>query len=145
MTYYLEDVTEKIGLWSNKDPVRPNLNIEFRTQSGRKVFGLHNDSGEFKSFICISRVTEVPKSESELEEYTSESGDIIIPYSVWSYERGAGKEIVSRVLDIARQDVSISRVVTLSPKTDMARKFHLKNNAIELSVNDTTVNFEYLL
>ena len=31
----------------------------------------------------------------------------------------------------------------MSPLTDMARNFHLKNGAKELQVNDTTQNFEY--
>ena len=37
----------------------------------------------------------------------------------------------------------LSRLVTLSPLTDMARKFHLKNGAKEVQVNLTTQNFEY--
>ena len=145
MAYYIDDVTDKVDLWFNKDPVRPELDIKFRTHKGRSVFGLHNEQGEFKSFICISRTVDIPKDTKELEEYTSESGSVVVPYSVWSYERGAGREVVNRILSIASEDDSISRVVTLSPKTDMARKFHIKNKAIELSVNDTTVNFEYLL
>jgi len=37
----------------------------------------------------------------------------------------------------------LNRLVTLSPLTDMARKFHLKNGAKEVQVNLTTQNFEY--
>ena len=37
----------------------------------------------------------------------------------------------------------IDRLITLSPLTDMARKFHLKNGAKEVQVNLTTQNFEY--
>ena len=37
----------------------------------------------------------------------------------------------------------IKRFVTLSPKTEMAKKFHLRNGATELQENETTVNFEY--
>ena len=37
----------------------------------------------------------------------------------------------------------LNRLVTLSPLTDMARKFHLSNGAIEVSVNETSQNFEY--
>jgi hypothetical protein len=33
--------------------------------------------------------------------------------------------------------------VTLSPKTDMARKFHLKNGAKIFRENEETVNYEY--
>ena len=37
----------------------------------------------------------------------------------------------------------LHRLVTLSPLTDMARNFHLKNGAKELQVNETSQNFEY--
>ena len=37
----------------------------------------------------------------------------------------------------------LNRLVTLSPLTDMARNFHLKNGAKELQVNETSQNFEY--
>ncbi len=37
----------------------------------------------------------------------------------------------------------LNRLVTLSPLTDMARKFHLKNGAKEISINEETQNFEY--
>ena len=37
----------------------------------------------------------------------------------------------------------LTRLVTLSPMTDMARRFHTKNGAKELRVNKDTVNYEY--
>ena len=37
----------------------------------------------------------------------------------------------------------MNRLVTLSPLTDMARNFHLKNGAKELQVNEKSQNFEY--
>ena len=37
----------------------------------------------------------------------------------------------------------IDTYVTLSPKTEMARRFHLKNGARELRENSTTVNYIY--
>ena len=39
----------------------------------------------------------------------------------------------------------LNRLVTLSPLTDMARKFHLRNGAKELQVNETSQNFEYTI
>ena len=35
------------------------------------------------------------------------------------------------------------RVVTLSPLTDMARRFHLKNGAKEIATGLVAANFEY--
>jgi hypothetical protein len=37
----------------------------------------------------------------------------------------------------------IKRFVTLSPKTDMARRFHTRNGAIVFRDNPETVNYEY--
>ena len=38
----------------------------------------------------------------------------------------------------------LNRLVTLSPLTEMATKFHLRNKAKIISVNEETQNFEYL-
>jgi hypothetical protein len=75
---------------------------------------------------------------------TSVYGTIAVPYTVWSYQKGAGREIINQVLSLMENHETVTRVVTLSPLTDMARKFHLRNNAIQLQVNETTANFEYL-
>ena len=37
----------------------------------------------------------------------------------------------------------LNRLVTLSPLTKMARDFHIRNGAGEISVNEDTQNFEY--
>jgi hypothetical protein len=37
----------------------------------------------------------------------------------------------------------VTTYVTLSPKTEMARKFHLKNGAEVFQENETTVNYLY--
>ena len=37
----------------------------------------------------------------------------------------------------------LNRLVTLSPLTEMATKFHLRNGAKLLHINETTQNFEY--
>ena len=44
---------------------------------------------------------------------------------------------------MVKKSSNLNRLVTLSPLTDMARNFHLKNGAKELQVNETTQNFEY--
>ncbi len=145
MKYTLENVTENIDLWFNKDPVRPELGVEFKTKVGREVFGLKDESGEYKAFLCMARTDDIPVSITGLDTLTSFSGKIAVPYSVWSYQKGAGREIINQVLALMRRAKSIKRVVTLSPLTDMARKFHLRNDAYELQVNEFTANFEYLL
>jgi hypothetical protein len=65
-------------------------------------------------------------------------------YTVWSYDKGAGREVVFAVTDWIKQNMpEVDRFVTLSPPTEMARKFHTRNGAVELQHNGETVNFEY--
>jgi hypothetical protein len=44
---------------------------------------------------------------------------------------------------IKEQFPTVTRFVTLSPKTEMARRFHHKNGAVTLRENEDTVNYEY--
>lgn len=141
--YVLKDVSNEPKLWSGKDPVAPSLSDSFRTSSGRKVFSLSSPKGDCAAFICIARLSTIPYRMECLEDYCDPAGSIAVPYSVWSNSPGAGTEIISRVLLAAGEDPDIKRIITLSPKTNMAKTFHLKNGAIELRVNDRFVNFEY--
>jgi hypothetical protein len=144
MKYTLENVTENIKAWFNKDPVRPELNVAFRTKEGREVFGLKDESGDFKAFLCLSYTVGVPTTVEELDYLTTIDGRIAVPYTVWSYQKGAGKEIINQVASLMKTRKAVTRIVTLSPLTEMAREFHLRNNAIELQANEITANFEYL-
>ncbi len=139
----LENVTLMPELWSTGDPVRPELNVKFKTAAGRTVYGLKTSTGEYVAFCCVARTIDVPKDIMELSEMTSGIGTILVPYTVWSLRRGAGKTIIKKLLSSVREHSLATRVVTLSPTTDMARRFHLKNGAEEISTNIASANFEY--
>ena len=132
------------GVIESDDPVCPELSNKFRTEKGRGIYALRDNRG-IKSFICIAFTNDIPTTIEELDSLSSPDGHIIVPYTVWSNERGAGREIINKVLAIARRLDRVFRVVTLSPTTDMAKKFHLRNNAVEIQRNKATVNFEYKL
>ena len=70
-------------------------------------------------------------------------GKIAIAYTVWSNKKGGGKLIVKEVFKMIKKSNHLNRLVTLSPLTEMARNFHLRNGAKLLQVNDKTQNFEY--
>ena len=70
-------------------------------------------------------------------------GSVAIAYTVWAKKKGGGKHMVNEVYKMIKESSNLNRLVTLSPLTDMARKFHLKNGAKEVQVNLTTQNFEY--
>ena len=145
MNYTLENVTDNVDAWFNKDPVRPELGVEFKREVGRAVFGLKDESGEYKAFLCMARTIDVPIDTTGLDTLTSMFGEIAVPYSVWSYQKGAGREIINQVLTLMQRAKTVSRVITLSPLTDMARNFHIRNGAVEIQRNEDTVNFEYLI
>ena len=139
---FLENLTSDIDKWTGQDPVRPELSDEFRTSKGREVFGLR-DEEDYKSFLCVAYTTDIPRDVAELDELSEVNANIAVPYAVWSHQRGAGREIVLQVSSFVRENRGVERVITLSPMTEMAHKFHVRNGATEIQVNETTTNFEY--
>ena len=58
-------------------------------------------------------------------------------------KKGGGKLIVNEVFKKIKRSNHLNRLVTLSPLTEMATKFHSKNGAKLLQVNENSQNFEY--
>ena len=132
----------------SEDPVRPELTLDWRVSNGRKIFGLKYED-DIEGIICIAFTNDVPHSVKELDmmselAHLKNEKNVAIAYTVWSRKRGAGKEIINKVLEYAKKQ-GIERVITLSPLTPMATHFHIRNGAKQISINDTTQNFEYEL
>ena len=138
---------------TNDDPVRPELSNDFRTSYGRKIFGVKYQN-EIHAVMCFAFTNEIPKTVNELDQFSKDAflqsaqrdqnvGKIAIAYTVWSKKKGGGKLIVKEVYKMIKKSNHLNRLVTLSPLTEMARKFHLRNGATELQVNKETQNFEY--
>ena len=138
---------------TSKDPVRPELDNDFRTSYGRKIYGVKYKD-EIHAVMCFAFTNEIPKTVKELDLLSKDAflqsaqrsqkiGKIAIAYTVWSTKKGGGKLIVKEVFKIIKKSNHLNRLVTLSPLTDMARKFHLRNGAEEIQVNESTQNFEY--
>ena len=136
-----------------EDPVRPELDVEFRRSYGRKIYGVKYDK-EICSIMCFGFTNEIPKSVKELDLMTRDAylksaqrdqriGQIAIAYTIWSKKKGGGKLIVKEVFKLIKKSNHLNRLITLSPLTEMARNFHLSNGAEELQVNEKTQNFEY--
>ena len=137
----------------SRDPVRPELDIVFRTSYGRKIYGVKYKE-EIHAVMCFAFTDKIPKTVKELDLLSKDAflqsaqrsqkiGKIAIAYTVWSTKKGGGKLIVKEVFKVIKKSNHLNRLVTLSPLTEMARNFHLRNGAIELQVNETTQNFEY--
>jgi len=126
------------------DPVRPHISKADRLSDGRQVFVLEND-GRIAAVICVAYTNAIPKDEFELAAYNAFDGSCAIFYTVWSYEKGAGREIIERVSNHLMKRGWIKRYVTLSPLTEMAEKFHLRNGAELIYRGETCQNFEYFM
>ena len=132
----------------SEDPVRPDLTLGWRITPGRKIFGLQYDN-EIEGIICLAFTNDIPTTVKEMDmmselAHIKNEKNIAIAYTVWSRKRGAGKEIINKVLEHAKQ-IGIQRVVTLSPLTPMATHFHIRNGAKQININEETQNFEYEL
>ena len=138
---------------TDEDPVRPELDNSFRRSYGRKIFGVKY-GGEIHAVMCFAYTNKIPKDVNELDKLSHDAylqsaqrdqniGKIAIAYTVWSKKKGGGKLIVKEVFKKIKKSNHLDRLVTLSPLTEMATKFHSKNGAKLLQVNETTQNFEY--
>ncbi len=137
----------------SEDPVRPELDNDFRTGYGRKIFGVKYKK-EIHAVMCFAYTNQIPTSVEELEKMSTDAflqstmrgqnvGKIAIAYTVWSKKKGGGKLIVKEVYKKIKKSNHLNRLVTLSPLTEMASKFHSRNGAKLIQVNETTQNFEY--
>ena len=138
---------------TSEDPIRPELDNNFRSSYGRKIFGVKY-KGEIHAVMCFAYTNEVPKSVEELDKFSHDAflqsamrdqkvGQLAIAYTVWSKKKGGGKLIVKEVFKQIKKSNHLNRLVTLSPLTKMATKFHTKNGAKLLQINETSQNFEY--
>jgi len=140
------DVTE--------DPVRPELSVEFRKSDGKRILGLRDEDGDTAAIICLAFTNDVPASVEEMALMAHDAynqsilrgglvGKIAIAYTVWARKKGGGKHILNEVYKKFKREHHIERLITLSPLTEMAERFHIKNGAKLLRKNEHTQNFEY--
>ena len=80
-----------------EDPVRPELDLEFRTSFGRKIFGVKYKK-EICAIMCFGFTNEIPKTVEELDLMTRDAylqsamrdqnvGKIAVAYTVWSKKK----------------------------------------------------------
>ena len=147
------EIVELPNCNTTEDPVRPELDNDFRTSFGRKIYGVKYQD-EIHAVMCFAFTNSIPKTVEELDMMSKDAylqsinrdfkvGQIAIAYTVWSKKRGGGRLIVKEVFKKIKKTNHLNRLVTLSPLTEMARNFHLRNGAQELSINEKTQNFEY--
>ena len=126
------------------DPVRPELDNEFRISNGRKIFGLKYNN-EIEGVVCIAFTNELPATVKELDlmSVSEKDSQIAIAYTLWSLKKGAGKKIMKELLKYMKQQNNIDSIMTLSPLTPIATHYHIRNGAKLIKINPTTQNFQY--
>ena len=128
----------------SEDPVRPHLQ-DFKQAQHNENYAWEVE-GETQAVICVSYTDIVPTSEHDLREHYGPSCDkqVAVFYTVWSYSKGAGATLVLEVFKYLKQTKPhLKRFVTLSPLTEMARRFHIKNGAKFINKHAKAQNFEY--
>ena len=141
MLFFITDPKDPLLDYIKDDPVRPEIPKEFRVGSNRFVAAMADEKPQ--AIVCVNLLDFVPSSVNELGEAVEEVNTAVF-YTIWSYAPGAGRELLMRTVEeIKERFPTIKRFVTLSPKTEMARKFHHKNGATTLRENPESVNYEY--
>lgn len=127
------------------DPVRPDIPIDFRVSEGCSVYVLLDDEySKPQAVVCVAHKSTVPHNVLELALVEDSPATVAVFYTIWSYQPGAGRRLIQEAQKSIRAEFkNITTFVTLSPPTEMARIFHLRNGAGVLSVNPDTVNYIY--
>ena len=142
MLTFITEITDPLIKFVKDDPVRPEIPTEFRVSPNRFISSIV-EGEDPQAMVCVSLCDQVPASVAELAADALQPTTAIF-YTIWSYAPGAGQKLLRETVDrIREQFPNITRFVTLSPKTEMARKFHLKNGAEIFRENEDTVNYEY--
>ena len=153
-TLRLADSLKAIELCEN-DPVRPNIPIGWRVAKGsREVYYIESPGPESPTFqtdsvLCLAYLNDIPINEDELLSF-SHGNKFAIFYTVWSNTKGMGRQIIMDTMKLIRDknihnwDKWDIRYVTMSPKTKMAKNFHLRNGAELLQENPLTYNLSLI-
>jgi len=127
------------------DPVRVEIPIDHRINEDAEIYALWNDR-ELGAITCVSYTEGIPGSVEEMYSLSSPFMDTVVFYTIWSYTKGSGRElIINASKHILEEHPTIKNIVTLSPKTEMAEKFHIRNGAWHFRENPDTINYAYKL
>jgi len=142
MLTFIKDLSNALLDFIKDDPVRPEISKDFRVSNGRMVAALVEEEKP-EAMVCVSFHDFVPENVNDLNT-THVVPTTAVFYTIWSYKAGKGKELlIQAVKEIQKQHPTVTRFVTLSPKTETARRFHLRNGAIVFRENIDTTNYEY--
>ena len=135
---------DDVRVWKKieDDPVRPGLSLSWRKRMGPIFF--RGTLEEPEAIVCTATLSGVPQDVRDVVnlKHTEREETVVCAYTVWSYKPRAGRKIIFDLREWTI-DNKYERLVTLSPQTDMAHRFHINNGAWLLRENHDTRNYEY--
>ena len=143
MLYTIQDLQDNLLGLIKDDPVRPEIPAEQRVNANSRIFVLKDYNDQPIAVTCVKFLEMIPKTVEDLADTVVNTNTAVF-YTIWSYAQGAGRRLIEEAqAKIKLERPEVTTYVTLSPKTEMARKFHLKNGAEVFQENETTVNYLY--
>jgi hypothetical protein len=143
MLHIINNLQDEFLRLIKDDPVRPEIPLEERVNDNSKIFVLKNDRDEPIAVTCVKFLADIPSTVDELANVVVNTNTAVF-YTIWSYAAGAGRELIEQAQEqIKETQPEVKTFVTLSPKTEMARRFHHKNGATTFRENADSVNYLY--
>ena len=140
--HHLKDINDPIAQVIKDDPVRPHIPLEQRVNNLAEIL-LLKAGEEILAATCMQWLHDIPEDEQDLIDL-ADTKDVAVFYTIWSYQPGAGANLLKQAAQWLLQDYpDLKAIVTLSPQTEMAKRFHLKNGATIHRQNETSVNYKY--
>ena len=140
--HHIRDITDPLVNLIKDDPVRPHIPLEQRVNETAEILMLKAGE-EVLAATCMQWLKDIPESEQDLIDFAKDK-DVAVFYTIWSYSPGAGQKLIKAAADwLLKDHPGIKAIVTLSPQTKMAERFHLKNGAKVRRQNESSVNYEY--
>jgi hypothetical protein len=144
MLHVIRDINDSLITLIKDDPVRPEIPLEDRVNDNSQIFVLKDqETDQPVAVTCVKFLADIPAGVDDLVNSvrTHKTAGF---YTIWSYAGGAGRELIAQAQHYIKQhEPEVDTYVTLSPKTEMARRFHLKNGAEIYRENPETVNYLY--
>jgi hypothetical protein len=142
MLHTITTITEDLETLIKDDPVRPEIPVARRVNENSRIYML-KDGDQTQAVTCVKFLQSIPEAVDDLAELVG-SATTAVFYTIWSYTAGAGRELIVETQKSIKQEFpGIDTYVTLSPKTEMAKRFHLKNGAGIYRENSDTINYIY--
>lgn len=140
--HHIRELNDPLTRLVKDDPVRPHIPLEQRINDTAEMLILKAGE-EVLAATCMQWLSDVPKDEQDLIDIDKEQ-NVAVFYTIWSYSPGAGQALIKAAAEWLLKDYrDIKAIVTLSPQTKMAERFHLKNGATIRRQNETSVNYQY--